>query len=66
MLLRLILTGHTYEIVPESENDNLPERASKHEAKSLYQKALSLFQCCVGLQVSYLVWGILQEKIMTR
>nr|SVE82471.1 EOG090X05CU [Daphnia magna] len=64
-LLRLILTGTTSEIV--AETDITPTgRLSNTNVQTLYQKALSLFYCCAGLQVSYLLWGILQEKIMTR
>ena len=29
-------------------------------------KILHLTACCLGLQASYLTWGVLQEKIMTR
>nr|SVE81287.1 EOG090X05CU [Daphnia magna]SVE83047.1 EOG090X05CU [Daphnia magna] len=64
-LLRLILTGTTLEIV--AETDITPTgRLSNTNVQTLYQKALSLFYCCAGLQVSYLLWGLLQEKIMTR
>nr|SVE75095.1 EOG090X05CU [Daphnia dolichocephala] len=64
-LLRLLLTGTTTEAV--AEGDVAPaERLSNVEAKTLYEKALSLFYCCAGLQISYLLWGVLQEKIMTR
>nr|SVE80090.1 EOG090X05CU [Daphnia magna] len=64
-LLRLILTGTTSEVV--AETDITPTgRLSNTNVQTLYQKALSLFYCCAGLQVSYLLWGILQEKIMTR
>ncbi|KAK4026039.1 hypothetical protein OUZ56_015065 [Daphnia magna] len=64
-LLRLILTGTTSEIV--AETDITPTgRLSNTNVQTLYQKALSLFYCCAGLQVSYLLWGLLQEKIMTR
>jgi adenosine 3'-phospho 5'-phosphosulfate transporter B2 len=66
-LLRLILTGTTSEIVAETDGSvSGTVRPSNSESKSLYQKAISLCYCCVGLQVSYLLWGILQEKIMTR
>lgn len=66
-LLRLILTGTTSEIVAETDGSvSGTVRPSNSESKSLYKKAISLCYCCVGLQVSYLLWGILQEKIMTR
>lgn len=33
---------------------------------STFQKTVSIISCFAGLQVSYLTWGILQEKIMTQ
>lgn len=69
-LLRLILTGTTSEIVVETDSSvsgtERPSNSESKSSKSLYKKAISLCYCCVGLQVSYLLWGILQEKIMTR
>lgn len=34
--------------------------------QNLSQRALRLIFFCTGLQVSYLTWGVLQERIMTR
>lgn len=34
--------------------------------KSTYQEAFQLLFCFFGLQISYLTWGVLQEKIMTQ
>ncbi len=66
-LLRLVLTGTTSEIVAETDSSvSGTVRPTHSESRTLYQKAISLCYCCVGLQVSYLLWGILQEKIMTR
>nr|SVE75725.1 EOG090X05CU [Daphnia hispanica] len=64
-LLRLILTGTTSEIVADTDTTSTG-RPPHANVETLYQKAISLFYCCAGLQVSYLLWGILQEKIMTR
>ena len=65
--MRLILTGTTLETADETDSKiSGTTRASNLESKTLYQKAISLTYCCVGLQISYLLWGILQEKIMTR
>ena len=33
---------------------------------SAARKAAQLIFCIAGLQVSYLTWGLLQEKIMTK
>nr|CAG4641663.1 EOG090X05CU [Eurycercus lamellatus] len=65
-ILRLILTGNTSRILETEQTDNQNEQPSSAEKKSLYQNAQVLFYCCAGLQISYLTWGVLQEKIMTR
>lgn len=36
------------------------------EEESFSRKAVKLMCCTIGLQVSYLTWGVLQERIMTR
>lgn len=40
--------------------------ASLVQTRSSGKRAFQLFYCFVGLQASYLVWGVLQEKIMTQ
>ncbi|KAL3979607.1 Ras and EF-hand domain-containing protein [Sarotherodon galilaeus] len=42
--------------------------ASRNEADSgsTLKQALKLIFCAAGLQVSYLTWGVLQERVMTR
>lgn len=67
-LLKLILTGNTLDIPLDGDVkfEPLQQKSDKNEASSVWQNAKSLFLCCAGLQVSYLTWGILQEKIMTR
>ncbi|XP_058792338.1 adenosine 3'-phospho 5'-phosphosulfate transporter 1 [Phymastichus coffea] len=35
-------------------------------SRTFYQDTLILIHCFLGLQVSYLTWGYLQEKIMTQ
>lgn len=47
------------EILAKTERDEKKDR-------TLLQDTLQLTFCAGGLQVSYLTWGILQEKIMTR
>ena len=42
------------------------EEAASSRPKNDRDKAKKLLLCFVGLQVSYLTWGVLQEKIMTR
>lgn len=38
----------------------------KSDIKSFRQETVSLLICFFGLQGSYLTWGIIQEKIMTK
>ena len=38
----------------------------KPEEETMKSKAMKLVGCTIGLQVSYLTWGLLQERIMTR
>jgi len=40
--------------------------ASTHIQRTFTQDALLLMYCFFGLQISYLTWGYLQEKIMTQ
>lgn len=40
--------------------------ASTHVQRTFAQDALLLMYCFLGLQISYLTWGYLQEKIMTQ
>lgn len=40
--------------------------ASTHVQRTFTQDALLLMYCFFGLQISYLTWGYLQEKIMTQ
>ncbi|KAG7460710.1 hypothetical protein MATL_G00201660 [Megalops atlanticus] len=36
------------------------------ESSSSTRQALKLLFCAAGLQISYLTWGVLQERVMTR
>ena len=51
-------------IEADSAKQSQEEAASR--PKNDRDKAKKLLLCFVGLQVSYLTWGVLQEKIMTR
>lgn len=54
--------------VSDVEDDKSPGSGSLHRAtkKAFGANRVFVFTCCfVGLQVSYLLWGLLQEKIMT-
>nr|CAG4636142.1 EOG090X05CU [Eubosmina coregoni]SVE69771.1 EOG090X05CU [Eubosmina coregoni] len=69
-LLRLLLTGNTSEtIISDPDSEQLIETIQPVKTEpvlSLYHNAKHLIFCCAGLQVSYLLWGVLQEKIMTK
>ncbi|CAL1540345.1 unnamed protein product [Lymnaea stagnalis] len=39
--------------------------ASSQQDKPFAKRALRLLACVAGLQISYLTWGVLQERIMT-
>jgi adenosine 3'-phospho 5'-phosphosulfate transporter B2 len=43
-----------------------PTPITSHASSTFFQDALLLTHCFLGLQVSYLTWGYLQEKIMTQ
>ncbi|XP_054716774.1 adenosine 3'-phospho 5'-phosphosulfate transporter 1-like [Uloborus diversus] len=47
-------------------SDQVSNTHSAKYTRSTLQKTITIIFCFVGLQVSYLTWGILQEKIMTR
>ena len=46
--------------------DHQSEAQQQPFQNKFYWKFLHLVICCLGLQASYLTWGVLQEKIMTR
>ena len=48
------------------EADSAQQSQEQAKPKNERDKAKKLLLCFVGLQVSYLTWGVLQEKIMTR
>lgn len=44
----------------------VPETKQNKGKRTVYNEALLLAYCFCGLMVSYLIWGVLQEKIMTQ
>ena len=63
----MILTGNTTESDIETHSyREVDKQGTVKLERTLYEKAYQLVFCCVGLQVSYLTWGVLQEKNMTR
>ncbi|KFM73208.1 Adenosine 3'-phospho 5'-phosphosulfate transporter 1, partial [Stegodyphus mimosarum] len=47
-------------------NDAAGNTTTTKYKRSTFQKAVTIMSCFAGLQISYLTWGILQEKIMTQ
>ncbi|XP_016399320.1 adenosine 3'-phospho 5'-phosphosulfate transporter 1-like [Sinocyclocheilus rhinocerous] len=47
------------------DDDSLAAR-NESESSSSAPQAIKLFFCAAGLQASYLTWGVLQERVMTR
>lgn len=43
-----------------------PNASTQRTQRTFTQDALLLMYCFFGLQISYLTWGYLQEKIMTQ
>ncbi|KAL1507571.1 hypothetical protein AB1Y20_007191 [Prymnesium parvum] len=53
------------ELFIRSQRDEQLER-EKAETETFMQAAARLGICVLGIQVSYLLWGLMQERIMTR
>uniref|UniRef100_A0A672PNN0 Adenosine 3'-phospho 5'-phosphosulfate transporter 1 n=1 Tax=Sinocyclocheilus grahami TaxID=75366 RepID=A0A672PNN0_SINGR len=47
-------------------DDASPAARNESESSSSAPQAVKLFFCAAGLQASYLTWGVLQERVMTR
>lgn len=62
-LITSCVYGHSYDkIVADSAGAPKGVQGERSMGSSFVQ----LLFCFVGLQVSYLTWGVLQEKIMTK
>jgi len=60
-LIKSCVYGNDAELIPSAD----VSKPAKLE-DSFYKKGVLLLYCFGGLQISYLVWGLLQEKIMTQ
>lgn len=65
-VLRLLVLGHEQESSSKPSLELGGRTESPRPARSLLSEAFVLAYCFLGLQVSYLTWGVLQEKIMTQ
>ncbi|XP_077341531.1 adenosine 3'-phospho 5'-phosphosulfate transporter 1 isoform X3 [Lithobates pipiens] len=62
-LIKSCVFGHESKSLAPDE----PSSAARLEGDpSTTQQALKLLFCAAGLQISYLTWGVLQERVMTR
>lgn len=57
--------GHDGELIPSTEGGGKGSMSTDH-GPSFAKNSLVLVYCFLGLQSSYLMWGLLQEKIMTQ
>ena len=65
--VRLFVYGHDESLDEAITLDAHAQRAeAAKQARSELAKAATLLGCFAGLMVSYLTWGYLQEKIMTK
>ena len=62
-LVRLFVYGNDETI---DEAITFDAQKAEKKVKTELAKGLTLLSCFVGLMVSYLTWGYLQEKIMTK
>ncbi|XP_019849584.1 PREDICTED: adenosine 3'-phospho 5'-phosphosulfate transporter 1-like isoform X2 [Amphimedon queenslandica] len=67
-LIRLCVlgSGQDTELERLEEGKEKVEASTEAAATPLSQYCTKLFVCILGLQFSFLVWGLLQERIMTR
>lgn len=63
-LVKLFVYGSEETIDDAIDNEGLIK--SPKVIKSDWQNTITLGICFFGLQISYLTWGVLQEKIMTK
>ncbi len=54
------------EEILREEKEKSASAGKKAASSTDVTRGLTLLACFVGLQGSYLTWGVLQEKIMTR
>jgi len=69
----LVENNHLYSIIKSCFADNekydpvsASAKASASANRTVVKECILLTYCFLGLMISYLTWGVLQEKIMTR
>lgn len=48
------------------DDESIASRSDSESSSTSSRQAFKLVFCAAGLQVSYLTWGVLQERVMTR
>lgn len=56
--------NQTQPMIVSSPSDKLGSKAN--DKGSLYSRSLKMCFCFVGLQISYILWGLNQERLMTK
>lgn len=64
--IRLCFYGNNEETIDDSITESKDKTEGDPTQPPEWRRAAHLLGCFVGLQFSYLTWGVLQEKIMTR
>lgn len=69
-IIRQCIYGQEGELIPTSDPSTPSSKsgsdATQGSSYSFSKSSALLFYCFGGLQGSYLIWGLLQEKIMTQ
>jgi len=66
MLINFFYGTDIGEVQPDEENLIKKESATPKVERTIMQTAMRIFFCATGLYASYLTWGVLQERIITR
>jgi len=64
--ISLCFFGNNDDTIDDSITATEKEKVEASQTSDEWKRAVHLIGCFVGLQISYLTWGVLQEKIMTR
>lgn len=63
-VVKCVYGDEPYELLPNTQTSQKDDKDKEED--SFTKKAIKLVCCTLGLQISYLTWGVLQERIMTQ
>ena len=71
IIVKCVYGDEPYEILPTQSaaapgSKTISDESVIKNEESFVKKAMKLVFCAIGLQASYLTWGVLQERIMTQ